>query len=696
MTAQSLAISNSGHNSAVRSGNGTGHRRLARHVVALPVLAAALLSAGTAAEARAGAHAIKPAVAAPAATTPPGEGDKVAQALARGDIAGAQVLAEAAVAANPHAAGVRVVLGRVYLRAGRFESAAGMLADARTLGDTSGRTALGLALAQIACGHEADALALLDAAHDTIPVGDYGLALAMAGDAPRGITILGDALRGGDQSPKLRQNLAYAFALGGRWGEARMMAAFDTPADKLDGRLSQWAETAQPDAARLRVANLISVPMRSDAGAPPALALASVTAASGALAGQTAAASPATLPGSALLAAGVAPDAAASNTAAKELAGKDAGGKLAAGSAAKPVLADASVRAVPPVVQVAVAEPAPAVIPAAASPHVAPVDAVVAKPVAAKAVAENDVPVRDGAEKDIFGPAALATKTDANGELPAVDHARPSPALAAALAPALAAAVASAPAQPVAAPAPNAAFAAFAANSATTEVILHRADTTKLVGVALARADVVAAHKARHHGGQKAGSDQPTSVQPVSEHLASTTPAESRPAPATPLAVHVAVAAPANSQTASSQTASSHIGSLAAVHPRKIHGHKDTAVAEAAAIPAPANAGAASATHLVQLGSFSSQQNAEHARQTFIARDPALGHRQFVITQALVNGRNFWRVAVMGFDANSAGQTCGAIRHHGGACFAYAAGHLPGGQALALVAPARQDHLARR
>ena len=434
MTAQSLAISNPGHNSAVRSGNGTGHRRLARHVVALPVLAAALLSAGTAAEARAGAHAIKPAVAAPAATTPPGEGDKVAQALARGDIAGAQVLAEAAVAANPHAAGVRVVLGRVYLRAGRFESAAGMLADARTLGDTSGRTALGLALAQIACGHEADALALLDAAHDTIPVGDYGLALAMAGDAPRGITILGDALRGGDQSPKLRQNLAYAFALGGRWGEARMMAAFDTPADKLDGRLSQWAETAQPDAARLRVANLISVPMRSDAGVPPALALASVTAASGALAGQTAAASPATLPGSALLAAGVAPDAAASNTAAKELAGKDAGGKFAADSAAKPVLADTSVRAVPPVVQVAVAEPAPAVIPAAASPHVAPVDAVVAKPVAAKAVAENDVPVRDGAEKDISGPAALATKTDANGELPAVDHARPIPALAAAAA----------------------------------------------------------------------------------------------------------------------------------------------------------------------------------------------------------------------------------------------------------------------
>ena len=137
-----------------------------------------------------------------------------------------------------------------------------------------------------------------------------------------------------------------------------------------------------------------------------------------------------------------------------------------------------------------------------------------------------------------------------------------------------------------------------------------------------------------------------------------------------------------------------------AAHQHKPHVRKDVAVAEAAparepiALPAPKASGAA--THLVQLGSFSTQQNAEHARQTFLARDPALGHRQFIITQAFVKGHNFWRVAVMGFDASSAGQTCSAIRQHGGACFAYAAGHLPGGQALAMATPARQDQLARR
>ena len=201
MTADRLAKGNSAN--SVNHGPG---RILVRYAVALPVLAVALLAsgqwAGAQAHAKAPLRAAKPVVAADAAAASSGESDKVAQALARGDVATAQGLAEAAVAQNPGAAGLRVVLGRVYLRAGRFESAAAMLADARTLGDTSGRTALGLALAKIACGQGADAVALLDAAHDTIPVGDYGLALAMAGDAPRGITVLGDALRGGDQSPK--------------------------------------------------------------------------------------------------------------------------------------------------------------------------------------------------------------------------------------------------------------------------------------------------------------------------------------------------------------------------------------------------------------------------------------------------------------------------------------------------------------
>ena len=264
--------------------------------------------------------------------------------------------------------------------------------------------------------------------------------------------------------------------------------------------------------------------------------------------------------------------------------------------------------------------------------------------------------------------ATLAVKTDANGELPAVDHAP------AAAPPALAVAT------PVPHSGPN-------AEPTATTLVLHRADTTRLVGVALAHADVVAARharlQARRHGLEHAA--LAAGVEPRA-----TAPA---PSPAPEVAQSAAPSAPA--KLAVAETAA-----RPAAHQHKPHVRKDVAVAEAAparepiALPAPKASGAA--THLVQLGSFSTQQNAEHARQTFLARDPALGHRQFIITQAFVKGHNFWRVAVMGFDASSAGQTCSAIRQHGGACFAYAAGHLPGGQALAMATPARQDQLARR
>ena len=562
----------------------TAHSLVLRHAVALPVLAIALLATASPAFAKAGLKSAKP-VAAASIPASAGDDDKVAQALARGDINTAQALAEAAVARSPRESGLRLVLGRVYLRAGRFESAAGMLADARSLGDTGGRTALGLALAQIACGRGADAVALLDGAHDTIPVADYGLALAMAGAAPRGVAILGDALHSGDQSPKLRQNLAYAYALDGRWGEARMMAAMDTPAEKLDARLSQWAETAQPDAVRRRVANLIGVPLRDDPGVPLSLALANIPAM----------------------------------------------------TASQSALAQASV----PAVAAEAAQPQ-TVVADAAPPSVGP-----------SAGQTYGQPSPQTA--NVPAPTELAVKTDSNGELPPVDHT-------------------SAPAQ----------ASAVATASLPATVVLHRADTTRLVGVAVAHADVVAARHARHHG---------------PDHAALAASVEARPQTVAPAdAQKVAVAGSGSQPVASAPPLA--VSASAPTHSHKGHAHKDVAVAEAApaatpaSIPAPATSGAA--THLVQLGSFSSQQNAEHARQTFVARDPSLSHRQFVITQALVNGRNFWRVAVMGFDATSAGQACSAIRHHGGACFAYAAGHLPGGQTLAVAAPPKQDHLAHR
>jgi hypothetical protein len=41
------------------------------------------------------------------------------------------------------------------------------------------------------------------------------------------------------------------------------------------------------------------------------------------------------------------------------------------------------------------------------------------------------------------------------------------------------------------------------------------------------------------------------------------------------------------------------------------------------------------------------------------------------ITPAVVNGKNFWRVAAAGFNARSALGMCSSVKARGGACFAY-------------------------
>lgn len=203
--------------------------------------------------------------------------DKVAaqmrKALTSGQIEKAIALGEELVAANPQEPGYRAMLGQAYLRSGRFESAVQALDDAMKLGDTSARTALSLSLANLGAGNSDAAIAILDDWRDAIPAADIGLAYAMAGETQRGVSILTAALRDGENTSKLRQNLAYAFALDGRWREARVMASQDVPADKLDERISSWASRAKPEDTRLRVAGLIGAPLRSDDGMPARLAL---------------------------------------------------------------------------------------------------------------------------------------------------------------------------------------------------------------------------------------------------------------------------------------------------------------------------------------------------------------------------------------------------------------------------------------
>jgi len=178
------------------------------------------------------------------------------------------------VLGDPRNAAYRVLLGNAYLKDGRFESARQAYDEAMELGEDSNRTALSLALADVALGRYPEAIDTLNSYRDSLAPADYGLALALAGQPQQGVAVLSDAIRGGENTVKVRQNIALAYSLAGQWREARAMAAQDLPAAELGNRMEQWAMLGQRELTRERVAGLLSVPLRVDAGQPTALALA--------------------------------------------------------------------------------------------------------------------------------------------------------------------------------------------------------------------------------------------------------------------------------------------------------------------------------------------------------------------------------------------------------------------------------------
>ena len=429
------------------------------------------------------------------------------KALAKGDVEKAIALAEAVVAANPREASYRALLGQAYLKAGRFDSAAATFNDAMKLGDNSAKTALSLALANIGAGRNPEAVAILNDWRDAIPAADLGLAYALAGETSRGVAILSDALRSGDNSPKLRQNLAYAYALDGRWREARIMAAQDVPADQLDARLSGWASMAKPDDSKQRVATLLNVPLRGDPGQPAALAL---------------------------------------NASSDQQ-------QLAAESGA--------------------------------------VRAPLATPVA---------------------PVALG----ANGELP----------------PASAESSASlAQYQPVSAPA------------------------------------VVDAAPA---------SDMPEAFRPEYSDSPVVQPLDATPVAAPAAAPRELKAAPRPRPARAA---------LASAKPKAVSHRPGLRPRHAAA----AVAGRGS-SHLVQLGSFASEQGARRAWGYYAKRNPELRNFKMAITKAVVRGKTYWRVAAAGLDGRGAGGLCSAVKSRGGVCFAYSVSAPRGRSANAPAMAQRQ------
>ena len=182
--------------------------------------------------------------------------------------------AEAAVQLSPQNAAYRHLLGRAYIAAGRFASAQSALTDAMALGNADASTIVSLALVQVAQGRAEEARALLAAHADIVPAGDYGLAMAMAGDPGEGVRILSEAIHDPSATARTRKNLAYAYALAGRWKDARLMAGFDMEPLAANKRISDWAQMAEPSLAPLRVAALMGVTPAADPGQPVALALA--------------------------------------------------------------------------------------------------------------------------------------------------------------------------------------------------------------------------------------------------------------------------------------------------------------------------------------------------------------------------------------------------------------------------------------
>ncbi|WP_160484850.1 CDC27 family protein [Aurantiacibacter rhizosphaerae] len=196
-------------------------------------------------------------------------------AMARGQTSKAIMQAELAVTAEPRNATYRQLLGNAYLEEGRFASASTTFQDAMALGDNSPRAALSLALALTGEGRFAEAASLLRDWEGEIAAADLGLAYALAGEPERGIHILSNAIRQGQNTVKVRQNLAYAYAVAGRWRDSRLMVAQDVPADQVGARMQEWAQLTHAEAYQHRVAGLLGVPANvRDAGQPMHLALA--------------------------------------------------------------------------------------------------------------------------------------------------------------------------------------------------------------------------------------------------------------------------------------------------------------------------------------------------------------------------------------------------------------------------------------
>lgn len=199
--------------------------------------------------------------------------ERARRAIQQGQLAEALQTMERAVELSPRDVGYRLLLGDIYMKNGRFESARSTFADVVELDPSNTRGGLSLALMHIAVGRPQAAVAQLDELQGRAAPADVGLAYALAGMPERAIELLEPAARDHGATPRLRQNLALSYALAGNWQRARAVASQDVSPADLGPRLQQWAAMARPDARSAQVASLLGVTPVADPGQPVRLAL---------------------------------------------------------------------------------------------------------------------------------------------------------------------------------------------------------------------------------------------------------------------------------------------------------------------------------------------------------------------------------------------------------------------------------------
>lgn len=218
---------------------------------------------------------------APAAAFQPSRADgeaaqfhaRAGRAIAEGRLAEAVGLLEQAVALSPRDAGYRLLLADAYMKSGRFQSAQTTYRDVVELDPSQTRAGIALAIMQVANGQPQAAMAQLERIEGSAPAVDVGLAYALAGAPQRAIEVLEPAARAMGATPRIRQNLALAYAFGGDWRRARTIAAQDVSPSDLADRMTQWASFAHRAGTPDPVAALLGVSPVQDAGQPVQVAL---------------------------------------------------------------------------------------------------------------------------------------------------------------------------------------------------------------------------------------------------------------------------------------------------------------------------------------------------------------------------------------------------------------------------------------